>query len=177
MKLLNKMIIALITLLCIGNISAYTWNFENKTDKTMVIRLRLQAHPYWYYNIVQPNALVSFDFKGILSIYCLDSFGWAEYDSNMKVTKVTQDGGRDLYMPDKTMLESKFDRIPYTYKEAQITYMDGSNVVTQDKDSFPKILGVAVMSLEDFIVRTPCQSRNFKIMKDDKGNIVFATPQ
>jgi len=182
MKSMNKIVVALIALFCMGNLGAYTWGFDNKTDKTIVIRQGLAGYPHWNYNIVKPGTRVAFKYDGQWVGYCMHSFAWAEYNPNLKVPGVTENGGLDMYennqrtWPTLGLIGREFGNVPYEYKDAEITYTEsaqdlkGKELVAQAGYGF-------LMPVAEFLAKSPCRGRDFQIIKDNQGKIIFTTPQ
>jgi hypothetical protein len=132
MRFINLKFFALIACLFMGNgASAYTWGFSNNTQKTLVIGFGLMAAGPWWFNIVKPGRRVVFSW-GVPSIYagfCMGGAEWIEYDPNIKIPGITQNGGFDLYEPGGTTLPrgGKFGRVYDVYfprrKSIELVYI------------------------------------------------------
>ncbi len=178
MKIMNKVIVTLIALFCIGNVSAYTWRFSNFTNKTVVVRVGLKAHPHWYYNIVKPHKGIAFNFGGALAGFCLHSIAWAEYNPNLKVANVTQNGGLDMLKAGETMIGREFGNVPYEYKDPEITYVESESAKAKKEAVKKNSWGGMLTAGYDLIYslsKSPCESRVFAIVENEKGEVEFQT--
>lgn len=130
MKLFNIKLLALMGLLSMaGNACAYMWTFTNLTSKTLVIGFGLQGRDFWNFNIVKPLDKIEFGYGGGLIGFCMSGAEWIEYDPNMKIPGVTQNGGLDMKQPGASMLPDHFrltpvyDRYYPKRKPVEITYL------------------------------------------------------
>jgi len=130
MKFLNIKLLALVAFLSIGsNACAYSWGFSNHTKKTLVIRQGLAGYAHWNYNIVKPGKRVVFNYDGQWAGYCMHSFAWAEYNPNLKVPGVTENGGLDMYeniqriWPTLGLIGREFGNVGYQYTDGDLIFM------------------------------------------------------
>lgn len=85
---MNKLlkVLSLIAVLSISSISlAHDWNFLNVTDKSLVVKLKLQGIPDNFFNIVGPGQKTSFSWTGIntRARNCLGEISIGEYNESL----------------------------------------------------------------------------------------------
>ena len=115
MKIFNIKLFAFIVFMSMGTGAfAYTWGFSNHTKKTLVIGFGLQGADFWNFNIVKPGKRVVFSYypPNGWAGFCMSGAEWIEYEPNMVIPGVTQNGGLDMYQPGAAMLPDGFRKTP-----------------------------------------------------------------
>jgi hypothetical protein len=201
MKFLNTKFLTLLLFLCMSNgLFGYTWGFSNHTKKPLVIGLGLIGAGPWDFNIVMPGKRVMFAYLpgNWYAGYCMSEFGYVEYDPNIKIQGITQNGGLDMYEPNRRMLAGHFrdtvlPKLYSRFKHAPLIFLPdelyaatvkaagniGSGfdqflchavILTKilNKGQCPSVLSDIINWFGGIIARSACRDREIMIYTDPK---------
>lgn len=199
---INFFALTFMMLLCMSsNTHAYTWGFSNHTKQTLVLRLRLLGWNENFYRIIGPGKRQDYSWGAgrWFAGYCMLSVKWASYDSNMKVANITNNGGLDMFREQNLVDNDKFDKLPYNYHDVEIIYLEDKLYqqtlkeaanIGKGFDTFlcsavgllkivngncPSIFADLINWFGGIIAKSSCKSREFEIIKDEKGEVFFFT--